>query len=124
MGDDIIGWYAQYGDAFGVVTSFFTAAGTIGLIVTIVLQYQTLKAQKEELAETRKELQGQKLELAGQHEMMRLQTKILQSQNENTNLSILLSSLSEVKKRVNFSKIGEIKDAFNEYAQGVGADCS
>ena len=64
VGDNIgISWYAQYGDAFGVVTSFFTAASTIGLVVTIVLQYQTLKAQREELSETRKEVVGQRLEL-------------------------------------------------------------
>lgn len=78
-----IAWYAQYGDAFGVITSFFTAMGTIGLIVTIVLQYQTLKAQKEELAETR--------------DVMKEQTKILEAQQENAFLSTFLEHYNTTK---------------------------
>lgn len=77
-----IAWYAQYGDAFGVITSFFTAAGTIGLVATIVLQYQTLKAQQLELAETRKELSAQKDELAGQKEIMSKQQALLEEQHQ------------------------------------------
>tara|TARA_R110001606_G_scaffold8453_2_gene37171 strand:- start:1916 stop:2797 length:882 start_codon:yes stop_codon:yes gene_type:complete len=82
IGDDNTGitWYAQYGDAFGVITSFFTAAGTIGLVGTIILQYQTLKAQKEELSETRKEIAGQREELRKQEVAMTAQVRTMERQ--------------------------------------------
>ncbi|MAF34302.1 hypothetical protein CMO91_00480 [Candidatus Woesearchaeota archaeon] len=103
-----IAWYAQYGDAFGVITSFFTAAGTIGLVATIVLQYQTLKAQQLELTETRKELSAQKDELAGQHRMMQRQTEILKEQSETSNYEVFLKEYKLLYDKIPSAKQTEL----------------
>ena len=75
--------FAEFGDSFGFITSFFSALGTIFLVLTILLQYKTLVAQKEELKETRDEVKGQRLELEGQKKLMEKQTAILEDQKKH-----------------------------------------
>ena len=45
-------WAGQFGDMFGVVTSFFSA-------ITVIIVFYAARLQKEELDETRKELKKQ-----------------------------------------------------------------
>lgn len=122
MGGDNIGiaWYAQYGDAFGVITSFFTAAGTIGLVATIVLQYQTLKAQQLELVETRKELSAQKDELAGQHRMMQLQTEILKGQSESSSYDIFIREYNDLYNGISLE---DRREFFSKYENLEFEEC-
>lgn len=126
IGDDNTGitWYAQYGDAFGVITSFFTAAGTIGLVGTIILQYQTLKAQKEELSETRKEIAGQREELRKQEVAMIAQVRTMERQQVEATFFRLIdkhkSVVDSLSVKKNDTSVAQIKgrgclDVINEY---------
>ena len=81
----------QWGDSFGIVTSFFTALAFIGVIWTIHqsnkqhreqlasqqkelrLQRKELELQREELTHTREEIKGQKEQLAAQNKTLRHQ---------------------------------------------------
>lgn len=117
-----IAWYAQYGDAFGVVTSFFTALGTIGLIATILLQYQTLNAQKEELKETRKEIAGQRQELAEQNKTMIKQGETAERQAADAFYVLFMTEypriLANTKSKLNVDKIHPELPALTDLEQG------
>jgi hypothetical protein len=62
QGDSFIqfGDRGTFGDMFGAVNALFSGLAFAGLICTLVVQMQELKAQREELKETRGELKGQK----------------------------------------------------------------
>jgi hypothetical protein len=62
-----------FGDQFGAVNALFSGLAFAGLIYTILLQKEELKAQREELTLTRQEIEGQKLELKAQNETLALQ---------------------------------------------------
>ena len=75
-----IEWHIQeaknagvFGDQFGAVNALFSGLAFAGLIYTILLQKEELKAQREELTLTRQEIEGQKLELKAQNETLALQ---------------------------------------------------
>jgi hypothetical protein len=53
----------DFGDAYGSLNTLFSGFAFIGLVMTIILQYDELKEQRKELKETRRELQGQKEQL-------------------------------------------------------------
>lgn len=67
------GDYATLGDSFGILSSLFSGLAFAGLIVTIVMQNKTLKAQMEELELTRGELSGQKKVMEEQLQAIKLQ---------------------------------------------------
>jgi hypothetical protein len=71
---------ASLGDSFGILSSLFSGLAFAGLIVTIVMQNKTLKAQMEELELARKEYKRQGDELAGQKEVMDSQFQAIQIQ--------------------------------------------
>ncbi len=71
---------ASLGDSFGILSSLFSGLAFAGLIVTIVMQNKTLKAQMEELELARKEYKRQGDELAGQKEVMGSQFQSIQIQ--------------------------------------------
>lgn len=78
--------YATLGDSFGILSSLFSGLAFAGLIVTIVMQNKTLKAQMEELELARKEYKRQGDELAGQKEVMNAQFESIQRQQIETTL--------------------------------------
>lgn len=75
---------ASLGDSFGILSSLFSGLAFAGLIVTIVMQNKTLKAQMEELELARKEYKRQGDELAGQKEVMNKQFESIQVQQFET----------------------------------------
>lgn len=122
VGEDNTGitWYAQYGDAFGVITSFFTALGTIGLVGTIILQYQTLKAQKEELSETRKEIAGQREELRKQEVAMIAQVKTMELQQVESTFFRLMDKHAKLVTTINENIAGSsFAGSFNEVSNFI-----
>lgn len=58
--------WGEFGDAFGVVTSLFTALAFAGLIATVVLQSVELRETRKQLAEQAK-AQPEYAEAARQH---------------------------------------------------------
>jgi len=66
--------HGTYGDMFGAVNALFSGLAFAGLICTLIVQMQELKAQREELAATRSELAGQK-------EIMKKQSSQIDVQN-------------------------------------------
>jgi hypothetical protein len=71
--DDLPASLGLFGDQFGAVNALFSGLAFAGLIYTILLQKEELKAQREELTLTRQEIEGQKLELKQQNETFTLQ---------------------------------------------------
>lgn len=72
-----------YGDMFGAVSALFSGLAFVGIIITILLQWQELGFQRAELAHTREEIRGQK-------QQMELQNLTLKKQNfENTFFAML-----------------------------------
>lgn len=61
------------GDMFGVVNSLFSGLAFAGIIYTVLLQMEELRAQREELILTRDELRGQKEEIKNQNLTLKLQ---------------------------------------------------
>lgn len=57
-----------YGDTFGILNALFSGSAFVGLIYTILLQREELKAQREELRLTRNEMAGQRAALEKQNE--------------------------------------------------------
>ncbi len=65
-----------FGDSFGLLTSLFSGLAFSGLIITILLQREDLKLQKDELSETRKEMKFQNFETTF-FQMLRLHNEIV-----------------------------------------------
>lgn len=55
-----------FGDSFGILTSFFTGIAFSGILATLFLQREDLKATRDELLETRKEMNLQSQTFARQ----------------------------------------------------------
>jgi hypothetical protein len=87
-----------FGDMFGVVNALFSGLAFAGLIYTILLQREELKAQREELVLTREELKGQKEELQAQRKEFQKQNTTLKRQRfENMFISMLVNHSTIVK---------------------------
>lgn len=83
----------EVGDSFGAINTLFSGFAFVGVIVAIILQSKELKAQREELSQTRQELKGQKEELA-------LQNRISQIARFESSFFIMLSSHREILKNL------------------------
>lgn len=53
-------WRGTFGDMFGAVNALFSGLAFVGLIITMIMQHEELKLQREELKQTNAELEGQK----------------------------------------------------------------
>src|SRR5688572_20161963 len=88
----------QFGDMFGAVNALFSGLAFAGIILTILLQREELKAQREELILSRKELELTRGELAGQKKELKKQNENLKHQRYNdTYLQLLNLHVNEVK---------------------------
>lgn len=85
----------EVGDSFGAINTLFSGFAFVGVIVAIILQSKELKAQREELSQTRQELKGQKEELA-------LQNRISQIAQFENSFFIMLSSHREILKNLDY----------------------
>ncbi len=111
-----------FGDQFGAVNALFSGLAFAGLIYTILLQKEELKAQREELRYTRDEIEGQKLELRQQNETLTLQRfetsffNMLSQHNEMVSrLSVMLGGKDYLGKWVisEFSRLFHMR--LNDY---------
>ena len=57
----------QFGDSFGTVNALFAGLAFAGVIFAIILQWQELGLQRQELKNTRAEIKGQKETLQKQN---------------------------------------------------------
>ncbi|WP_425641427.1 hypothetical protein ACPUEK_15955 [Marinomonas gallaica] len=90
---------AQFGDSFGVTTSFFSSFGTILLVITVALQYKTLESQKKQLQETHDEVREQKKTIEGQRQDAFFNIFMNEFNKIRGNLDIKISrDLTEPKK--------------------------
>lgn len=87
----------EVGDSFGAINTLFSGFAFVGVIVAIILQSKELKAQREELSQTRQELKGQKEELA-------LQNRISQIARFESSFFIMLSSHREILKNFDYDR--------------------
>ncbi|MGE4158613.1 MAG: hypothetical protein AB7F75_05910 [Planctomycetota bacterium] len=51
---------SDWGDAYGILNTFFTGCAFAGMIVALIMQRKELELQRRELEENREELKGQK----------------------------------------------------------------
>lgn len=82
----------QIGDTFGAINALFSRLAFAGLIITILLQREELKAQNEELQNNTQALKDQKDEMKNQREEMALQVAAMNKQwqaieDQNTNIN-------------------------------------
>jgi len=98
----------EVGDSFGAINTLFSGFAFVGVIVAIILQSKELKAQREELSQTRQELKGQKEELT-------LQNKISQIARFESSFFIMLSSHREILKNLDYNNKHGI-----ELIRGIG----
>ena len=63
----------EFGDMFGAVNALFSGLAFAGLIITLILQHQELKLQREELEQTREELKNQRAEFEKENETLKYQ---------------------------------------------------
>lgn len=68
-----LGKQGQFGDMFGSVNALFSGLAFAGLILTILLQMEELREQREELKLTRETLKDQKREFEKQNETLSVQ---------------------------------------------------
>jgi len=108
----------QFGDMFGTVNALFSGLAFAGIIYTILLQREELKAQREELQLTREELRGQKEELEAQRKEFRTQNITLKRQRFESMFFNMLATHSNIVKEIRYKNI--IIDMQNSYS-GVGA---
>jgi hypothetical protein len=96
---------ASLGDSFGILSSLFSGLAFAGLIVTIVMQNKTLKAQMEELELARKEYKRQGDALYAQQKIMDEQFKAVQLQNFESTLYKLIEFKDKATKQI-FDNVG------------------
>lgn len=72
-----------FGDMFGAINALFSGLAFAGLIITILLQREELKAQKEELRNNTQALKDQRLEMNHQVTAMQQQGQEMERQNRN-----------------------------------------
>lgn len=108
------GDYATLGDSFGILSSLFSGLAFAGLIVTIVMQNKTLKAQMEELELARKEYKRQGDELAGQKEVMNAQFQSIQLQQFETTFFKLIDRHNSIIKNSTMKHKSDIGGSLKE----------
>ena len=72
-GTDLFGERGTFGDMFGAVNALFSGLAFAGLIVTLIMQHDELKLQREEISQTNKELAAQKKEFEEQNKTLKVQ---------------------------------------------------
>ncbi|WP_100637295.1 hypothetical protein [Marinomonas sp. ef1] len=117
---------ASLGDSFGILSSLFSGLAFAGLIVTIVMQNKTLKAQMEELELARKEYKRQGDELAGQKEVMNSQFQSIQLQQFETTFFKMIdnhrSIISLYELKISEENKGEVSFNGFEYVNKFYTD--
>ncbi len=68
-----LGDRGTFGDMFGAVNALFSGLAFAGLIVTLIMQHDELRLQREEINNTNKELAGQKKEFEEQNKNLQIQ---------------------------------------------------
>lgn len=101
----LVGDRGTFGDMFGAVNALFSGLAFAGLICTLIVQMQELKAQREELRATREELAGQK-------DIMEKQSKQIDIQNFESGFFQLFKLHVDELARIKF------KDADLFYNEG------
>lgn len=109
---------ASLGDSFGILSSLFSGLAFAGLIVTIIMQNKTMKAQMEELELARKEYKRQGDALHAQKKILDEQFKAVQLQNFESTLYKLI----EFKDKATKQKIGDSDSALIENIQKEFSD--
>lgn len=89
-------WRGTFGDMFGAVNALFSGLAFAGLIITLIMQHEELKLQRQELKQTNEELEGQKKEFEEQNKTLKVQ------RFENT-LFNMLSQQQEITNNLNIS---------------------
>lgn len=85
-----------FGDSFGALTALFSGLAFVGLIITIIMQGDELKLQREELRLTRKTLDAQRGEMQKQNKTL------IKQRFENTffkMLGLLDACIEDAKQR-------------------------
>ncbi len=73
---------AQLGDSYGAINSLFSGLALAGIVISIYMQSQDLKLNREELKLTRAELALTRDEIKGQTEQLEAQADSMKVQNE------------------------------------------
>lgn len=71
-----------FGDMFGAVNALFSALAFAGLIITLIMQHDELRLQRDEPVKTNKTLELQHKELQQTNEALELQRKEIEQTNE------------------------------------------
>lgn len=90
-------WRGTFGDMFGAVNALFSGLAFAGLIITLIMQHEELKLQRQELQQTNAELEGQKKEFEEQNKTLKVQ------RFENT-LFNMLSQQQEITNNLHYEK--------------------
>lgn len=115
-----------FGDSFNVLTSLFTGLAFAGVIISIILQTQELKATRKEFLGQKEALQEQQKEMARQSfdnkffQMLNLFNTLIDNLELKTEVSITEEAISKIKhKREVFSYLKDnLKKRFSENREG------
>lgn len=130
----------QFGDMFGAINALFSGLAFAGIILTILLQREELKAQREELKLTRKELKLTRREAKEQNDTLHLQRldntffNMLTLHNQILTaldmfsfrdvLSNLYMAIDEGKMHYEQSHLSHYEDQYYETIRSYGGDFS
>jgi hypothetical protein len=121
QGDSFIrfGDRGTFGDMFGSLNALFSGLAFAGLICTLVVQMQELKAQREELKETRGEIKGQK-------DIMKKQSEQIDIQNFENGFFQVFKLHNEIVKDIKIFDASKCKysgrEAFDFISASVNQD--
>lgn len=93
-----------FGDMFGAVNALFSGLAFAGLIITLIMQHEELKLQRQELQQTNAELERQKKEFEEQNRTLKVQ------RFENT-LFNMLSQQQEITDNLYYKSDDDVEDA-------------
>jgi len=119
-----------FGDSFGIINALFTGLAFSGLIVTIMLQYEAIKIQQQDLQESRQQFarsadaQERTARLAAASELLKeyneyikiIETEIADDENRNYDNTSAISVLSKSVKESGIYKHPK-SDRLNELKQ-------
>jgi hypothetical protein len=91
----------EFGDMFGAVNALFSGLAFAGLIITILLQKQELRAQREELRLNTEALMGQKEELEAQRKEFQIQNSMLKRQTFEATFFNSLNGMQGIVSHLN-----------------------
>ena len=98
----------QFGDSFGIVNALFAGLAFAGVIFAIILQWQELGLQRQELKDTRAEIKGQK--------------ETLQKQNFESSFFHLLNMHSEIVNSMVIRGPTQFETTVHEMVTASGTD--